>query len=187
MGIEPGISSTEIRVLTTELLWLWYIFNNCKRWFQLYQKESFIKRLEKLIRELDKAKIVELFLKERISLSTFYANIKRFENENFFKEGMFTDHPFKFTARMHTHLKKAVTKKRFFSFAWVWLLTKKLKIFKKKKRKKLLAWSCHLDFEILRLFLKISHISKKISKANSRFFSNSNFFAVFFFFKLTQN
>ena len=72
---------------------------------------SLTKIYTKLVPQLDKAKISEHFKKEGIARSTIYANIKRFENVNSFKKGISTGRPFKFTARMRTHLKKAVNNK----------------------------------------------------------------------------
>ena len=73
--------------------------------------ESFRKRLEKLIPQLDKAKIIEHIQKEGIAHSTIYANFKRFDIRNSFKEGMSTGFPSKFTARMRTRPKKGVNNK----------------------------------------------------------------------------
>ena len=57
---------------------------------------------------MEKAKIIEHFVKERMAHSTIYANIRRFENWNSFKEGMSNGRPSKFTARTCTNLKKVV-------------------------------------------------------------------------------
>ena len=54
------------------------------------ERESLRKRIEKLIPKLDKAKVVENFEKEEIALSTIYAHIKRFENLNYYFDGMST-------------------------------------------------------------------------------------------------
>ena len=77
-----------------------------KQSFQQKQRESLLDSLEILIPQLDKVKVVEQLEREEKASSTCFAKIKGFENGNSFKEGMSTCLPFKFTARMHTDLKK---------------------------------------------------------------------------------
>ena len=87
-------------------------FSNCKKFFLMIstiaERETFRKRLEKLIPQLEKSKIVEHFEKEGIVRSTIYANIKRLENGYSFREGMSPGRPSIFTARNWTNLIKYV-------------------------------------------------------------------------------
>ena len=52
------------------------------------ERESFRKRLEKLIPQMEIEKIIEHFEKEGMARSAIYANIKRLEDGKTFKEGI---------------------------------------------------------------------------------------------------